>query len=70
MIGFYLGWQLVLLTIFMGALFASIISIFLISGKSKSRKDAIPFGPFLSLGALTSIMFGNNIISWYVARFF
>ncbi|MCR6546756.1 prepilin peptidase [Dehalobacterium formicoaceticum] len=70
MIGFYLGWQQVLLAIFMGALFASIVSVFLIIGKKKSQKDAIPFGPFLSLGTLISIIFGKNIISWYVTRFF
>jgi leader peptidase (prepilin peptidase)/N-methyltransferase len=70
MIGFYLGWQQVLLTIFMGAFFASMIGIILLIGKNKSRKDAIPFGPFLSLGALTSLIFGKTIILWYVARFF
>ena len=36
---------------------------------SKDKKDfkyAIPFGPFLSLGAVISLFYGENLIRWYL----
>lgn len=62
MVGSFLGWKNVLLTIFLGSLFGSIVGIVLIILKKKNRKDMVPFGPFLSLGAIISIFFGREII--------
>ena len=66
MIGAFLGWKLILLTIFIGVFIGSIIGIILIILKIKGRKDPIPFGPFLSLGAVISIFWGTKIIQWYL----
>jgi len=65
MIGAFLGWREALLTIFIGALTGSVIGIFLIAFKGKSRKYPVPFGPFLSLGALISLFSGSAIWAWY-----
>lgn len=66
MIGSFLGWEKVLLTIFLGSLSGSIIGIILIILRKKGRKDTISFGPFLSLGTIVSIFFGNYLISlWF-----
>ncbi|MBI5749849.1 MAG: prepilin peptidase [Nitrospinae bacterium] len=62
MVGSFLGWKNVLLTIFLGSLFGSIVGIVLIILKKKNRKDMVPFGPFLSLGAIVSIFYGREII--------
>jgi len=62
MVGSFLGWEKVLLTIFLGSLFGSIVGIVLIILKKKNRKDEVPFGPFLSLGAIISIFFGRELI--------
>ncbi|MGI6685042.1 MAG: prepilin peptidase [Bacillota bacterium] len=70
MIGFYLGWQGFLLTLFLGALFASIVGIFCIISKKKSKKDAIPFGPFLSMGAIINLILGGKLINYYILTFF
>lgn len=70
MVGSFLGWKNILLTIFLGSLFGSIVGIILIILKKKGRKDTVPFGPFLSLGAIISIFFGNKIISlWLTITF-
>lgn len=45
-----------------GALFGV---FFMILGRL-DMKSRIPFGPFLSLGALVSLIFGNGIIAWYI----
>ncbi|MBI3595966.1 MAG: prepilin peptidase [Nitrospirae bacterium] len=65
MIGAFLGWKQALLTIFIGALAGSVIGLFLMTFKGKSRKYPVPFGPFLSLGAVVSLFAGPAIWSWY-----
>jgi leader peptidase (prepilin peptidase)/N-methyltransferase len=70
MIGSFLGWKTTLLTIFLGSFIGSIVGIALIVIKRKGRKDMIPFGPFLSLGAIVSIFFGREIIHlWLTVTF-
>jgi leader peptidase (prepilin peptidase)/N-methyltransferase len=46
--------------------YGAIISIILIATKKAGRKDFIPFGPFISLAALTYILYGQEIISMYI----
>src|SRR4030043_317985 len=66
MIGAFLGWKAVILTILLGSLVGSITGIIIIILKGKDFKYAIPFGPFLSLGAVISLFYGENIIRWYL----
>ena len=66
MLGAFLGWQKVFLTIFMGSLIGSIVGITMILLKKQGRKTKIPFGPYLALGALQAIFFGNAIIDLYI----
>jgi leader peptidase (prepilin peptidase)/N-methyltransferase len=66
MIGAFLGWKAVILTILSGSLIGSIIGISVMILKGKDFKYAIPFGPFLSLGAVISLFYGENIIRWYL----
>jgi leader peptidase (prepilin peptidase)/N-methyltransferase len=66
MIGAFLGWQSVILTVLFSSLIGSITGIFLIALKGKNLKYAIPFGPFLSLGALIALFYKDEILSWYL----
>jgi leader peptidase (prepilin peptidase)/N-methyltransferase len=36
---------------------------------SEARKKAIPFGPFLALGALVGLLAGNELLDWYLGTF-
>jgi leader peptidase (prepilin peptidase)/N-methyltransferase len=65
MIGAFLGWKAVILTILLGSLVGSIIGVIVMMVKGKDLKYAIPFGPFLSLGAALSLFYGEKIIQWY-----
>lgn len=65
-IGLFLGWRRVLVTLFIGFLSGGIISLFLLLTRKKGRKDAIPFGPFLSTAALVSALYGEEIIYLYL----
>lgn len=66
MIGAFLGWRAVLVTIFVGALAGSFIGLTLMGLKLKRREDPIPFGPFLALGAVTAMFAGPELIAWYL----
>ncbi len=65
MVGAFMGWKSVLLTTFLGSLTGSIVGIFLMLVKGKSRKMKIPFGPFLAFGAIITLFFGGRILRWY-----
>ncbi|MEC4676358.1 MAG: prepilin peptidase [Nitrospirota bacterium] len=66
MVGAFLGWKAVLLTTLLGSLSGSIVGLFLMAVKGKGRKYRIPFGPFLALGTLVSLFFGQEILIWYL----
>jgi leader peptidase (prepilin peptidase)/N-methyltransferase len=66
MIGAFLGWKAVLLTILLSSLIGSISGISIMVLKGKNFKYAIPFGPFLSLGAVIALFYQNEIIFWYL----
>ena len=64
--GALLGWQKILLVIFIGAFLGSIIGLFQIAVQKKSRKSLIPFGPFLAAGTLITLFYGNPLIRLYL----
>lgn len=66
MIGAFLGWQAVLVTIFLGAALGAFVGLFLMLIRQKSRRDPLPFGPFLALGALGTMLWGELILLWYM----
>ncbi len=66
MVGAFMGWKAVLLTTFAGSLSGALAGIFLIITRGKGGKSKIPFGPFLALGALVTLFYGNIILQWYL----
>lgn len=66
MIGALVGWKLALLTILVGAVAGSVVGIGLMVFRGKGRKTAVPFGPFLALGAVVSVTCGDPLIQWYL----
>ena len=59
---------LVPLAILLAIISGGLAAIFLLVFKLKKRKEGIPFGPFLALGALITILWGNDIALWYLAK--
>ena len=66
MIGAFLGWQAVLLTLVLASLSGALIGVAMISLQRGSMKYALPFGTFLAIGALVAMLAGQPIIDWYV----
>jgi leader peptidase (prepilin peptidase)/N-methyltransferase len=66
MIGAVVGWQGVIFTIMASSLIGTIVGILLMIRAGKGMKLAIPFGPFLAIGAILHVFFGPQIIHWYL----
>ena len=66
-LGLYLGWKNIILTLLLSFIFGGVFGILLLISKRKSRKDAIPFGPWIALAAFITIIFGKDILTWYIA---
>ena len=70
MVGAYLGWRLTILTIFVGVFTGSIVGIFLmVRSGNRNMQMLLPFGVFLGLGAIASLLFGVPVVSWYAGQF-
>ena len=69
MIGAFLGWKGVIFTIFAASLTGTLVGIIVMLQKGKNLKFAIPFGPFLSIGAMSYVFFGEKVIYWYLHSF-
>ena len=65
MIGAFLGWQLTLLSLFLGFFLGSLVGIAVLI-KNKRQSDIVPFGPFIAMGTIIAIFWGQNIINWYL----
>jgi len=61
MIGAFLGWQLAILTFFIAPMFGAVFGII---EKIRKNDSAIAYGPFLALGALISLFWGDIILDW------
>jgi leader peptidase (prepilin peptidase) / N-methyltransferase len=62
MVGSFVGWPGVLLTVFLGAFLGSLVFIpLMLAGQRK----LVPFGIFLSVGAAITYLFGANLVGWY-----
>jgi len=66
MIGAFLGWRGVLVTLVLGSFTGAVIGIGLMAVRGADSRVPIPFGPFLALGALCALFFGDALIHWYL----
>ena len=66
MIGAFLGWQPVLLTLMLASVLGAVVGIALLACKVMERGHYIPFGPFLVGGALVALFFQADLVGWYV----
>lgn len=69
MIGAFMGWKAILPVIFLSSLLGSLVGIPVMLMKKADGKLAIPFGPFLAVGALTSLLYGPALVRWYLSLY-
>lgn len=69
MFGAFFGWKGVVFILFISSIVGSIVGIILIIAYKRDLKHAIPYGPFLALGAVIYLFFGDFLLNWYLGLF-
>jgi len=66
LVGMAIGFPLVFVAIIMAAILGGIVAVALLIAKKRNRREMIPFGPFLALAAMVTLLWGSNILNWYL----
>jgi leader peptidase (prepilin peptidase) / N-methyltransferase len=69
MLGAFLGWKVVLLSVFVAVVAGGVLAVALIAFGIRGRKDPIPFGPFLAAGGAVGLFCGERVVRWYLSGF-
>ncbi len=64
-LGLILGLKSTLLNILLSFIIGAVVSVYLLLSGRKGRKDAIPFGPFISMAFIVTLFYGSSIFNWY-----
>jgi leader peptidase (prepilin peptidase)/N-methyltransferase len=65
MIGAFLGWQAVLVTLVLSSFAGAVIGLALMAAERGNMKFALPFGTFLAIGAVVAMLAGEPLVAWY-----
>lgn len=66
-IGAWFGWQLLPAVILLSSVLGAVIGIGMIAFRGKTGNTAIPFGPFLALGGIAALFFGQQLAGFYLS---
>ena len=66
LIGLLTGFPLVVVAFWVTVVSGGLVAPFLLAVRRKGRKEAIPYGPFMALGAVVAILAGSDIWDWYI----
>jgi leader peptidase (prepilin peptidase)/N-methyltransferase len=69
MIGAFLGWKLVLVTLVFSSVAGALIGMLVLATRRGGMKHALPYGTFLALGALIASLYGDRIVTWYAGLY-
>ena len=69
MIGAFLGWQLMLVTLLLASTLGSVIGIGMLALGLGDSKYALPLGSFLAIGAVVATVIGEPVVGWYVSLY-
>lgn len=64
--GLFLGVKGVILTLFLSIVIAGVVAFILLLAKLKNRKSEIAFGPYISIGTIICILYGQELLLWYI----
>ncbi|MDP2735895.1 MAG: prepilin peptidase [bacterium] len=67
--GLFLGFPGILTALFLAFLAGAAVGVTLIMLKKKGMRSEVPFGPFLVLGTLAALFWGNELVDFYLSFF-
>lgn len=68
-LGLWLGWQYTLMTLLLAFILGGVFGVIILALKIRGRKDVIPFGPFIAIGAWISLLYGVDLLKLYIRWF-
>jgi len=69
MIGAFLGWKAVLVTLLLSSFSGALVGVGLIAAQRGGMRLALPFGTFLAMGAMAAMLAGDPLVAWYAGFF-
>ena len=63
--GLFMGWKLIIVSFVTAVIFAGVFVLYLLLIKRANRKANFAFGPFLCLGMIAAMIWGEKLINWY-----
>lgn len=69
LIGVMVGFPMVLVALLVAVVSGGMIAVVLLVSGAKGRKEALAFGPFLSLATMATLLWGRDLVAWYLRLF-
>ena len=69
LIGLAVGFPFVVVALLIGILLGGLVAVVLLLSRKKGRKDIISYGTFLAIGPMLTLLWGNDILNWYLGSF-
>ena len=69
MIGAFLGWRQVIVTLFLSSVAGALVGLALTALRGRSMQSRLPFGTFLALAAFAASLWGESLVGWYVGLY-
>jgi leader peptidase (prepilin peptidase)/N-methyltransferase len=70
MIGAFLGWELVIVTLMLSSIAGSLVGLLLIVSKRGGLKYALPYGTFLAIAGVLASLYGATLVRWYTGLYY
>jgi leader peptidase (prepilin peptidase)/N-methyltransferase len=68
MVGAFLGWERTLLVLILASFGGALFGLYLIARKGKNAQFALPFGTFIAPAAFIALLWGRQVVDWYISR--
>ena len=65
-VGVWVGTQGLGVALFVTAISGGIVGVFLLVTGIRDRRDPVPYGPFLALGGMTTLLWSHGLWEWYL----
>ena len=66
LLGLMVGFPLIFVALFISIWTGGLVAVVLLISGRKKRKEMLPFGPFLCIGGLAALLWGREVLAWYM----
>lgn len=66
-LGAFMGWKMVLAALFLAFFLGAVVGVVVLARRAKNWDSSLPFGPFIALGAVLAVLWGESALLWYAS---